>query len=105
VTALLLNSVIVVHIAAGQTAVISGAAAMLAPKRPGPHPRRGRTYLVALVVVAVTATGIVIARPHAAYPLILGAIALTAAAAGYAARRVRWRGWLRHHVTGMAAPT
>lgn len=97
-----LTLVIAVHIAAGLSAVISGAAAMLAAKRPGRHPRRGRIYLTALAVVAVTATLIVIARPHTAYLLIPGGIALATASIGYAARRIRWRGWLPYHITGMA---
>jgi hypothetical protein len=30
------------------------------------------------------------------------AAGLTAAAVGYTARRIRWHGWLPHHITGMA---
>jgi uncharacterized membrane protein len=97
-----LRILIGVHIAAGLTAVVAGAAAMLAPKRPGPHPRRGRVYLAALTALVATAAGIVAFRPHTAYLLIPGAAALGAAAVGYTARRIRWRGWLPHHITGMA---
>lgn len=99
---MLVHIVIGLHIAAGLTAVVSGAAAMLTPKVRGRHPRRGITYLVALIAVFVTATLIVAARPHTAYLLILGGTALAAAGTGYAARRFRWRGWLRYHITGMA---
>jgi len=99
---MLLHVVIGIHIAAGVTAVVSGAAAMLAPKRPGRHPRAGRVYLAALIVLAATAAGIVAARPHTWYLLVPGAAALAAAALGYAARRIRWHGWLTHHLTGMA---
>lgn len=99
---MLLHIVIGLHIAAGLTAVISGVAAMLAPKRRGPHPRRGTVYLFALAIVFATATAIVTARPHTAYLLLLGGAALTSAALGYAARRIRWRGWLCHHITAMA---
>jgi hypothetical protein len=99
---MLLRILIGVHIAAGLTAVVAGAAAMLAPKRPGPHPRRGRLYLAALTVLVATAGGIVITRPHTAYLLIPGAAALSAAAVGYTARRIRWHGWLTHHITAMA---
>jgi hypothetical protein len=90
-----------VHVAAGLAAVIAGAAAMLAPKRHGAHPRRGTAYLIALAVLAATAAGIAALRPHTAYLLLPGGLALTAAATGYAARRIRWRGWLTHHITGM----
>lgn len=99
---MLLQTVIVVHIAAGLTAVIAGFAAMLAPKRPGRHPHRGRTYLIALTVLACTAAVLVTYRPHTAYLLILAGIALTAAGLGYAARRRHRRGWLAHHITLMA---
>jgi hypothetical protein len=98
----MLRVLIGIHIAAGLTAVVAGAGAMLAPKRPGPHPRRGRVYLCALAAVALTAAGIAAARPHTAYLLLLGAAALAAAGTGYAARRIRWPGWLHHHLTGMA---
>jgi hypothetical protein len=82
--------------------VIAGATAMLAPKRPGRHPRAGRTYLAALAVLTATAAGIVAARPHTWYLLLPGGAALAAATVGYTARRIRWRGWLTHHLTGMA---
>lgn len=98
----MLQVVIGVHVAAGLAAVILGAAAMFAPKRRGPHPRRGRRYLTALSVVAATAAVIAIARPHTAYLLILGGIALGCATVGYTARQMRWRGWLPWHITGMS---
>jgi uncharacterized membrane protein len=93
--------VVAVHIAAGLAAVSCGATAMLARKRAGRHPRFGRIYLLALSVVTATAVVLALARPHAAFLLILGAVALTCASLGYLARRVRWRGWLPHHITGM----
>jgi uncharacterized membrane protein len=98
----LLTIVVTVHIAAGLTAVACGIVAMLAPKRVGRHPRFGRIYLLALSTVTATAVVLAVARPHAAFLLILGAVALTAAGLGFLARRVRWRGWLPHHITGMA---
>jgi hypothetical protein len=99
----MLTAVIAVHIAAGLAALLTGIAAMLVAKRPGRHPRRGRVYLAALATVATTATVIAIARPHTAYLLLIpGGIALAAAGAGFTARRVRWHGWLRDHITGMA---
>jgi hypothetical protein len=99
---MLLRILIGVHVTAGLSAVVAGAAAMLAPKHPGPHPRRGRLYLAALTVLVTTAGGIVAFRPHTAYLLIPGAAALTTAAIGYTARSIRWRGWLPHHIAGMA---
>jgi hypothetical protein len=60
-----LRILIACHILAGVTATISGAAAILAPKQPGRHPSRGRTYLVPLVVVVATGTGIALTTwPH-----------------------------------------
>lgn len=99
---MLLQTTIIVHIAAGLTAVLAGFAAMLAPKRPGRHPHRGRTYLIALTMLAGTAVVLVTYRPHFTYLLILAALALTTAGTGYLARRRRWRSWLSHHITAMA---
>lgn len=97
-----LSALIVVHIAVGLTAVICGATAMLSPKRPGRHPVAGRCYLLALIALFATAVALALTRPHTAYLLILGAVALAAAGVGYTARRIRWHGWLRFHITGMA---
>lgn len=97
----MLTVVIGIHIAAGLTAVIAGLTAMLAPKQAGRHPRSGHVFLVAVGVVFATALGIVAARPHTAYLLIPGSITLLAAATGFAARRIRWRGWLRYHFAAM----
>ena len=47
---------LLIHILSGVTAVISGALAATAKKRPGRHPRAGRIYLWALGGVFVTAT-------------------------------------------------
>jgi hypothetical protein len=45
---------IALHIAAGLTAVIAGAVAMLSRKRPGRHPQAGTVYYSALAVMFVT---------------------------------------------------
>lgn len=97
----MLTAVIAIHIAAGLTAVIAGLTAMLAPKQAGRHPRSGHVFLVAIGIVFATALGIVAARPHTAYLLIPGSIALLAAATGFTARRIRWHGWIRHHIAAM----
>ncbi|MEU5876391.1 hypothetical protein [Spirillospora sp. NPDC047279] len=93
---------IVGHIGFGLSAVIAGAVAMLAPKRRGRHPRAGVVYLGALSGVAATAIVIVDFRPHTAFLLLPGGLAAAAAGLGYLARRVRWRGWLGHHIVAMA---
>ncbi|MCX4510686.1 hypothetical protein OHA27_10280 [Streptomyces sp. NBC_01619] len=99
---MLLHIVVVIHIAAGLTAVISGAAAMLAPKRRGRHPRNGHVYLGALAVLTATATALAIAKPHTAYLLIAGAVALAAAGYGWRARRLHQQGWRARHIIAMA---
>ncbi|MCK9871311.1 hypothetical protein MRI28_16985 [Nocardiopsis dassonvillei] len=91
------------HVLAGLTATACGAAAMLVRKRPGGHPFFGRIYGGALLVVVVTAFGMgVLHRPHVNHLLVVAGIAATAATIGYTARRVRWKGWLHWHISGMA---
>jgi len=90
------------HIAAGVIAVLTGAAAMLAPKTPGRHPRRGTAYLAALTTLVATAAGLgVLAWPRDTHLLVLAGIALALGALGYTARKVRRAGWPLWHITGM----
>jgi uncharacterized membrane protein len=95
---------LVVHIAAGLTAVVAGAVAMLSPKRAGRHPIAGRMYYAALGIVCVTAVGMATLRGlDDAYLVVLGTLALAAASIGYVARHYHWRGWLRPHILGMGS--
>jgi len=90
------------HVAAGLTAVVSGALAAAARKRPGRHPRAGRVYLWALGAVAATAT--VLAAIRWRQDAHLFAIAVVAAGLGwygYRARRRRRPGWPVRHAIGM----
>jgi hypothetical protein len=91
------------HVLSGLLAVGCGAAAMLARKRPGPHPRRGRLYLAALGAVLATGTALAATDwAHLWHLSALGAGASVLAALGYAARRIRWPRLLPLHVIGMA---
>jgi hypothetical protein len=91
------------HIAAGLTAVIAGAVAATAPKRPGRHPRFGIVYSWAVAVVATTALIMAGLRwPDDAHLAVIAIISAGAATLGYRARRRRRRGWLRWHMLGMA---
>lgn len=91
-----------VHVTAGIVAVIAGALAATARKRPGRHRRAGTVYLAGLAVVFVTATAMTAIRPrHDAH---LFAIALAAAGLGWYGRRARRLprpGWPRRHAIGM----
>jgi hypothetical protein len=95
-------AVVGLHVLVGLVCVIAGAVAMLSPKRAGRHPTFGTIYYWGLVVVFLSATGLSIVRWAEDYHLfILGLAALIAASLGRAARRRRWRGWARLHITGM----
>jgi hypothetical protein len=95
---------LVVHILAGLICVATGAAAMLAKKRAGSHPRFGTTYYRGLGVVFGSAALLAGIRwEEDRHLLFIGAVAFTAATIGYLARRYRWRGWLFFHIPGMGA--
>jgi uncharacterized membrane protein HdeD (DUF308 family) len=90
------------HVAAGLTAVVSGALAATAAKRPGRHPRAGRVYVWALGGVAATAT--VMAAIRWREDAHLFAVAVVAAGLGwygYRARRRHRQGWPVRHAIGM----
>jgi hypothetical protein len=90
------------HVGAGLTAVVAGVIAMLARKRPGRHPKAGRTYLWALGGVFGTAAAMVGLRwPHNLHLLTLGTLAFGSGLTGYLFRRRHRPGWARWHILGM----
>jgi hypothetical protein len=91
------------HILAGITAVTTGAVALSVRKAPGRYPRFGTVYIRCLAVVFVTATIMTALRwAENWYLFLIGALAFSAATAGYLARRRRWCGWLSLHIPGMS---
>jgi hypothetical protein len=98
----LFTLLLLVHVPAGLTGVVTGAGAMLSPKAPGRHPRYGGVYLPSLAVVFATATGMAALRWHEdAYLFVLGTLSFSLGAVGYAARRFAWPGWRTPHIAGM----
>jgi len=94
---------LVFHVLAGLTCVITGALAILSKKRHGRHPRFGTIYYWSLSIVFVSSTGMAGIRwSHDAHLFVLGAIAFTVASIGYSARRIRWQGWTSIHILGMS---
>ena len=95
-------AVVGLHVAVGLVCVVAGAIAMLSPKRAGRHPTCGTIYYWSLMAVFVSASGLAVVRWDEDYHLfILGVLAMSSALFGRAARRRRWNGWVRLHITGM----
>ena len=95
-------TLVAVHVAAGLVCVVVGAAAMLSPKGAGRHPTAGTIYYWSLVVVSLSMTALSIIRwPADTHLLVLGMLSFGAGAIGRTARRGRWQGWLRIHITAM----
>ena len=96
------TAALVIHVAAGLTAVATGALAATARKQPGRHPRAGRVYLWAIGVVFTTATVMAAVRwREDAHLLAIAIVAVTLAIYGYQARRRRPPGWPARHAIGM----
>jgi hypothetical protein len=90
-----------VHVAAGLTAVVSGAVAALARKGGPRHVGAGRWFYRAITVVFATAAVLAAMRWRQDYRLlIIGAVAFTAATVGYQHRR-RHRPGDTGHIAGM----
>ena len=90
-----------VHVAAGLTAVVSGAVAALAGKGGPRHVRAGRWFYRAITVVFATAAVLAAMRWQQDYRLlIIGAVAFAAATVGYQHRRRR-RAGDTGHIVGM----
>lgn len=94
---------LLVHVPAGLTSVIAGALAATSPKRRGRHPRFGTVYYGALAFVFVSASGMALLRwTQDRHLFALGTLSFGVASIGYAARKVRWRGWTSFHILGMS---
>jgi uncharacterized membrane protein len=92
------TAALALHIASGLTAVIAGALAATANKKPGRHPRAGHIYLWALGGVFVTAAIMATIRWHEdAHLFAIAVIAFGLGRYGYRARRHHRPGWPRHH--------
>ncbi len=97
-------AVVGIHVLLGLACVIAGAIAMLSEKRAGRHPRYGIVYFWCLAGVFLTASGLAAARwVHDYHLFVLGVLSFAAACLGRKARRQRWRGWVRLHITGMGS--
>lgn len=95
-------TIVAIHVLMGLTCIITGAVAMLSPKRRGRHPTFGTIYFWCLSAVFASATSLSIVRWAQDYHLfILGTLSFMAALGGRIVRRHRWPGWIRLHVTGM----
>lgn len=91
-----------VHVLAGLTAVLSGAAAALARKGSPWHVRAGRWFYRAITVVFATAVALAVMRWRQDYYLvIIGAVAWACAAAGVWHRR-RHRPGDSGHIAAMS---
>jgi hypothetical protein len=96
-------AIVASHIVLGLACVVSGAVAMLSLKAPGRHPIAGTVYYGSVTALFASATTLSIMRWNADYHLfILGALTFITAHLGRTARRRRWPGWVRVHITGMA---
>ncbi|TAM67800.1 MAG: DUF2306 domain-containing protein [Microbacteriaceae bacterium] len=92
-------SILTVHVAAALVAIVTGIAAMLTHKGPGRHPRVGRWYLGALLVVFATACVLAGFRWPTDLPLVLvGGIGVAAALYGFVFRQLHRPGDVPHIV-------
>jgi len=95
-------TILVMHILAALTCVVSGVIAMLSKKQSGRHPIAGKIYFWSLLIVFITATMIAFTRWKEDYYLfVLGFIAFSSAWIGRKARRDMWNKWSIIHITTM----
>ncbi len=92
------------HVLVGLICVATGAVATLSRKGRGRHSGFGTLYFWGLVTVFVSATSLAVVRWAEDFPLfILGTLSMVSAWFGHTAPQRRWPGWVRLHITGMAA--
>ncbi len=99
---LIFLAILAVHIPFGMACVIAGLVAMLSKKQPVRHPNFGTIYYWSLSIVFVSASLMAAIWWAEDYHLfILGALSFASASFGRMARRHRWQGWVRLHISGM----
>lgn len=92
-----------VHIAAGLWCVVTGAAAALARKCRGRHPRLGDWYVGGFGVLLGSLSVLAVLRwPETVHLLVIGLVSTSAAGVGLWARRRRPPRWVAVHGTSMA---
>jgi hypothetical protein len=95
-------SIVGFHVLVGFACVVTGAGAMLSRKARGRHPNFGAAYFWGLAVVFASASALAVAHWQEDYHLfLLGMGSFIAGFIGRLARRQRWQGWARWHITGM----
>ena len=95
------DGLLVVHVAAGALGLVLGLAAILAEGPPDYRSRAGAGYCWAVLVVALTALGLVAFDVASLWWLApLAAISAALALLGYLAPRRRRRGWVRLYAHG-----
>jgi len=97
----LFGSVLAVHISAGAVGLVLGPIAMRASKRPGVHTRTGEAYHWVMLVICLSAALLALldwTRLWWFLPIGVGSYAF--ALFGYVSAKLRWKGWLRAHITG-----
>lgn len=103
-----MSAVLALHVAAGAVGLVVAWPALLAPKRRGWHPRFGRVYAGALLVMGVTALVLASADPARLAGLaVIAVLTLAAGAAGvwFARRkpRIGRGGWMIWHLNLMCS--
>lgn len=94
--------VLVVHVVAGTTGLVLGPIAMHAAERRGLHAVAGSAYHWCVLIVAVSAVGLVAFYPAGLWWFVPIAIASYGSAAlGRWAARVKPAGWLEWHLRGV----
>lgn len=91
------------HIAAGSLGLLVGPLAMLAPKRPGRHPKLGAAYQISTAVLCLSAFGLVAYRPGLWWLGLIAAATWASALGGWWAARCRFHGWVPWHLNLMCS--
>lgn len=99
-----LGVVVGLHIPLGIACVVSGAIAMVSPKRRGRHANLGAVYFWCLFALFASATLLSVMRWSENYHLFaLGLVSFVSAWVARAAIRSRWPNWIRLHIAGMGS--
>lgn len=96
--------ILVIHIACGTGGIVLGPVVMQARKMEGTHTKFGVIYHWLFFVIFVSASALSIMQWEKFWWLLpVGVGSYAFALLGYLSARLRWKNWLKYHVTGQGA--
>ncbi|KOP63637.1 DUF2306 domain-containing protein (plasmid) [Priestia aryabhattai] len=91
--------ILFIHILVGVICLVTGFAAMIAPKKKGFHTNLGEIYHFSFIIVFLTTIAMAVMHwSSSSYLLYIGIFSYSLALLGYLAGKFKWKHWVAIHI-------